>query len=152
MMIALHPLQAFFGTSLGAGEILVVLIVALLLFGADKLPTLARSLGRSMEELRRAARDLRRDFMEGGEPNPPDPTPASQESDRIRELRTGQEDSADPAQALPLQRRDATATQPKSDSPDSTDPARTPTAGSATLATVSPPPKLPATTSLPRAG
>ena len=38
---------------IGAGEILLVLAVLLLLFGSKKLPELARSLGRSARELRK---------------------------------------------------------------------------------------------------
>ncbi len=55
---------AFFGSSMGAGEILLILGVVLLFFGADRLPSLARSLGKSLEEFRRAARDLRRGILE----------------------------------------------------------------------------------------
>lgn len=40
------------------GEILVVLLVILLLFGSKNLPHMARTLGRMMEEFRRAARDV----------------------------------------------------------------------------------------------
>lgn len=54
---------AFFGGSPGAGEILLVLFVVLLLFGARRLPSIARSLGRTLEEFRRAARDLSHDIM-----------------------------------------------------------------------------------------
>ncbi len=57
--------MAFFGGSPGAGEILLVLVVLLLLFGAGRLPSIARSLGRTLEEFRRAARDLSRDIMSG---------------------------------------------------------------------------------------
>jgi sec-independent protein translocase protein TatA len=38
---------------LGAGEMLMILAVLLLFFGAKKLPDLARSLGRSAHELRK---------------------------------------------------------------------------------------------------
>lgn len=38
--------------NIGAGEMLVVLAVLLLLFGASQLPKLARSLGESARELR----------------------------------------------------------------------------------------------------
>jgi sec-independent protein translocase protein TatA len=38
---------------IGAGEIILILAVLLLLFGAKKLPELARSLGKSARELRK---------------------------------------------------------------------------------------------------
>lgn len=45
--------------SVGAPEILLILIVALLVFGPRKLPELGRALGRSISEFRRATADLR---------------------------------------------------------------------------------------------
>lgn len=43
--------------NVGATELLVVLAVLLLLFGASQLPKLARSLGESARELRRGLSD-----------------------------------------------------------------------------------------------
>lgn len=48
---------ALFGTPSG-GELLLVLLVVLLLFGAKNLPRMARTLGRTLEEFRRAAREV----------------------------------------------------------------------------------------------
>ena len=48
---------AVFGTPSG-GELLLVMLVVLLLFGAKNLPRMARTLGRTMEEFRRAAREV----------------------------------------------------------------------------------------------
>ena len=45
--------------SLGFGEILVILLVALLVFGPRRLPEMGRTMGRSLREFRRAASDLR---------------------------------------------------------------------------------------------
>jgi sec-independent protein translocase protein TatA len=42
-----------FGGRLGGGEMIIILIVLLLLFGARKLPDLARSLGASAKEFRK---------------------------------------------------------------------------------------------------
>ena len=42
---------------IGAGEIILVLAVLLLLFGSKKLPELARSLGRSAKELKEGMRE-----------------------------------------------------------------------------------------------
>ncbi|MFC1484079.1 twin-arginine translocase TatA/TatE family subunit [Candidatus Neomarinimicrobiota bacterium] len=44
--------------SLGFGEILVILFIILLLFGAKKLPDLARGLGQGMREFRRASTEI----------------------------------------------------------------------------------------------
>jgi TatA/E family protein of Tat protein translocase len=59
-------------------ELLVILVVALLVFGPDRLPELARNLGRGLAEFRRASSDLRRSVMEAAEPERPPgdrPTP-----------------------------------------------------------------------------
>ena len=43
---------------LGFGEIVLVLVVALLVLGPEKLPKLAKQLGRGMREFRRAASEF----------------------------------------------------------------------------------------------
>ena len=66
---------------LGFTEILVILVVALLVFGPDRLPELARNLGKGLAEFRRASSDLRRSVMEATEPSRepgrPDAKPAA---------------------------------------------------------------------------
>jgi len=64
---------------LGFTEILVILIIALLVFGPDKLPELARNLGKGLAEFRRASLDLRRTVMEASEepPRAPSAQPAA---------------------------------------------------------------------------
>jgi sec-independent protein translocase protein TatA len=44
--------------NLGGPEMLIVLAVVLLLFGARKVPELARSLGRAQSEFKRGTREL----------------------------------------------------------------------------------------------
>jgi TatA/E family protein of Tat protein translocase len=62
---------------LGFTEILVILVVALLVFGPDRLPELARNLGRGLAEFRRASSDLRRSVLEAAEePRRPEATTA----------------------------------------------------------------------------
>jgi sec-independent protein translocase protein TatA len=53
------PIFAFFPQG---PELIVIFAVLVLLFGAQKLPQLARALGRSMVEFRRAKEDLDREI------------------------------------------------------------------------------------------
>jgi TatA/E family protein of Tat protein translocase len=46
--------------SLGFQEILLILVLALLIFGPRKLPEIGRTLGKSLGEFRRATSDLKR--------------------------------------------------------------------------------------------
>ena len=46
--------------NLGFPELIVIFTVALLVFGPRKLPEIGRSLGRSLNEFKRAANDLKR--------------------------------------------------------------------------------------------
>ena len=46
--------------SLGFPELIVIFTVALLVFGPRKLPEIGRSLGRSLNEFKRATNDLKR--------------------------------------------------------------------------------------------
>ena len=52
---------------LGTWEIIALLFLALLLFGAKKLPELARSLGKSMKEFKKATKDVTDEFKEAGD-------------------------------------------------------------------------------------
>jgi Tat protein translocase TatB subunit len=49
---------ALLGSSIGAGELLLIFLVAIVLFGPKRLPEIARMLGRVVNELQRAARDF----------------------------------------------------------------------------------------------
>ena len=42
---------------LGAPELIIILVIVLLLFGAKKLPEVAGSMGKSIKEFRKAAED-----------------------------------------------------------------------------------------------
>jgi len=42
---------------LGAQELIIILVIILILFGADKLPKLAKGLGEAVKEFRKSSRD-----------------------------------------------------------------------------------------------
>jgi TatA/E family protein of Tat protein translocase len=45
--------------SIGVPELIIILTIALIIFGPRKLPELGRSLGRSLSEFKRASNELR---------------------------------------------------------------------------------------------
>ena len=50
--------------SLGPAEILVILVIALLVFGPNRLPEVGRQVGRTMREFRRFQDTMKRDLNE----------------------------------------------------------------------------------------
>ena len=63
---------------IGGPEMMLILVVVLLLFGAKRLPEMMRNLGRSVEEFKRAANSVRHEVMNadlesGSNDRPPTP-------------------------------------------------------------------------------
>jgi len=50
----------------GGPDVLIILLIVLILFGAKKLPDLARGLGQSMNEFRKAREDIGRELHDAG--------------------------------------------------------------------------------------
>lgn len=48
--------------SLGFGEIVLILLLALIIFGPKRLPEMGRTIGRSLKEFRRATSELRQEI------------------------------------------------------------------------------------------
>ena len=61
--------------NLGGPDLFIILLIVLVLFGAKKLPDLARSLGQSMNEFRKAREDIDRELhYTGAQPSQPQPS------------------------------------------------------------------------------
>src|SRR5580765_5848170 len=56
--------RRFMFGSIGMPEMLVILVIALIIFGPRKLPELGKSLGKSLAEFKRASNDLRNTLEE----------------------------------------------------------------------------------------
>lgn len=52
---------------LGPTEILVILLIVLLLFGAKRIPEVAQGLGKGLREFKKAAKDIQKDIDQAGE-------------------------------------------------------------------------------------
>ena len=50
--------------SIGMGELLIIFVIALIVFGPRKLPELGRTLGKSLGQFKRASNDLRNTLEE----------------------------------------------------------------------------------------
>ncbi|MER3399554.1 MAG: twin-arginine translocase TatA/TatE family subunit [Thermoflexus sp.] len=58
---------------IGAEELLLILFLALLLFGPGRLSAVARELGQSVREFRRGLQEDRTEAPPGSDRHPPDP-------------------------------------------------------------------------------
>lgn len=54
--------------NIGAGEVVLIAILALVLFGPKRLPEIARQVGRAVAEVRRVSRDFEREVRDAVEP------------------------------------------------------------------------------------
>lgn len=52
---------------IGSGELFVVLLLVLIFFGPRQIPSIARSIGKGLYELRRASDQIKREVMEEAE-------------------------------------------------------------------------------------
>ena len=55
---------------LGMGELLIIFVAILVLFGANQIPKVARNLGQGMREFKKAARELTEDDTKDQETPP----------------------------------------------------------------------------------
>ena len=81
----LNPILAIF--NLGGGEIILILAVALILFGGKKLPELAKGLGQGIREFKKATNNASEEMRQVLEEKRPEPAkqlaPAAGDTQRI---------------------------------------------------------------------
>lgn len=53
--------------SLGLPELIVILVIALVVFGPKKLPEVGRAIGTSIKEFKKATKEVTKDFVEDKE-------------------------------------------------------------------------------------
>ena len=54
---------------IGGGELIFIMFVALMLFGSDKIPDIARTMGKAMAQLKNATNDIKSEIQRGAESN-----------------------------------------------------------------------------------
>lgn len=54
---------------IGGGELIFILFIVLMLFGSDKVPEIARTMGKAMAQLKNATNDIKSEIQKGAEDN-----------------------------------------------------------------------------------
>ena len=60
---------------LGGGELMVVLVVGLILFGSKRIPEFAKGIGQAMKEFKKASNDVSNEIHNAINQEPPPPPP-----------------------------------------------------------------------------
>ena len=58
---------------IGIEELVLILVIALFVLGPERLPSLARDVGKAMRELRRTSDELTEEFLRADQPRRPVP-------------------------------------------------------------------------------
>jgi sec-independent protein translocase protein TatA len=64
------PFVLFLG-DIGGSELMLIMVVILIFFGANKIPELARGLGKGIREFKDASTEIRKEFEQAGQPAQP---------------------------------------------------------------------------------
>ena len=64
------PFLLFLG-DIGGSELMLIMVVILIFFGANKIPELARGLGKGIREFKDASTEIRKEFEQAGQPAAP---------------------------------------------------------------------------------
>ena len=54
---------------IGGGELIFIMFIVLMLFGSDKVPEIARTLGKTMAQIKNATNDIKTEIQKGAEEN-----------------------------------------------------------------------------------
>lgn len=54
---------------IGGGELIFIMFIVLMLFGSDKVPEIARTMGKAMAQLKHATNDIKYEIQKGAEAN-----------------------------------------------------------------------------------
>ena len=59
---------------IGGGELIFIIFIALMLFGSEKIPDIARTMGKAMAQLKNATNEIKSEIQKGAEANGIDTT------------------------------------------------------------------------------
>ncbi|MDV7186343.1 twin-arginine translocase TatA/TatE family subunit [Lutibacter sp. TH_r2] len=82
---------------ISGAEIFVILVIVVMLFGADKLPEIARGLGKGMRQVKDATNDIKREIKNSAEKHDIDIDAATKVRDEINKVK---EDFSNPVKKI----------------------------------------------------
>jgi sec-independent protein translocase protein TatA len=81
---------------ISGGEIFVVMLIVVMVFGADKIPEIARGLGKGMRQLKNATNEIKHEIQKSAEDNGIDTDIASDVQNEINKVKEDLEDMSGP--------------------------------------------------------
>jgi sec-independent protein translocase protein TatA len=80
---------------ISGAEIFVILVIIVMLFGADKLPELARGLGKGMQQLKNATNEVKKEITESAKNQGLDTDLAKDIDKEVRKIKNKVQDNID---------------------------------------------------------
>jgi sec-independent protein translocase protein TatA len=80
---------------ISGAEIFVILVIIVMLFGADKLPELARGLGKGMQQLKNATNEVKKEITESAKAQGIDADIAKDIDKEVRNIKNKVQDNID---------------------------------------------------------
>lgn len=80
---------------ISGAEIFVILVIVVMLFGADKLPELARGLGKGMQQLKNATNEVKKEITESAKKQGIDTNLANDIQKEVKNIKSKVQDNID---------------------------------------------------------
>ncbi|MDG2396717.1 MAG: twin-arginine translocase TatA/TatE family subunit [Flavobacteriaceae bacterium] len=80
---------------ISGAEIIFIFFIVLLVFGADKIPSLARGLAKTMTQVRRATNDIKSEIQKSSELNDPSNSIIEDLKDEVDQVKEGFDEVSD---------------------------------------------------------
>ncbi|MBC8753496.1 twin-arginine translocase TatA/TatE family subunit [Kordia sp. YSTF-M3] len=81
---------------ISGGEIVVIMLIVVMVFGADKIPEIARGLGKGMRQLKDATNEIKHEIQKSAEDNGIDTDIAGDVQKEINKVKEDIEDMSGP--------------------------------------------------------
>ena len=80
---------------ISGAEIFIILVIVVMLFGADKLPELARGLGKGMQQLKNATNEVKKEITDGAKKQGIDTNLADDIQKEVKNIKNKVKDNID---------------------------------------------------------